>query len=408
MGLTQGGLHLSQPSKIEPLLQPLTVRGVTLPNRVIMSPMTRGASPNGVPGADVAAYYARRAAGGVGTIYTESVFVDDPGTMGKFGLEGGNDKPNPWPLIFGEAPLEGWRGVVNAVHAAGGLIFPQLMHLGLQRSPGKGETWDSIKISSPSGVYGTPEELAQLPAEAQAVLNDPSKAMTEAEILSCIAAFASAAAGAKSVGFDGIALHGGHGYLIDNFMRAETNLRTDRWGGDHVGRLAFAVELVKAVRAAIGDDMPISFRFSQWTHHNLDAQLFPKRRVLEDILNTLSSAGVDIFEASARAFTDTVFDGSELTLAALTREITGKPTVMVGGTGVYREKYESALVPPKVIDNVDDIMARFRAGEFDLLAVGRSLLNDPEWVRKAMNGEPFEPFNPMCLKIGNLGVDTTA
>lgn len=395
-------MNLSQPSRIEPLLQPFTVRGVTLPNRVIMSPMTRGASPNGVPGADVAAYYARRAAGGVGTIYTESVFVDDAGTMGKFGLEGGGEKPNPWPLMFGAAPLEGWRGVVDAVHAAGGKIFPQLMHLGLQRTPGKGESWDAIKISSPSGVYGTAEELAHLPPEAQAVLNNPEKAMTEAEILSVIAAFASAAAGAKAVGFDGIALHGGHGYLIDNFMRPETNLRTDKWGGDHVGRLTFVVELIRAVRAAIGEDMPISFRFSQWTHHNLDAQLFPTRQILEDILHTLSDAGVDIFEASARAFTDTVFEGSPQTLAALTREITGKPTVMIGGTGVYREKYESALVPPKVIDNIDDVMARFEAGEFDFLAVGRSLLNDPNWLQKAIRGEPFAPFNPLCLKMGYL------
>ncbi|HMP56520.1 MAG TPA: 12-oxophytodienoate reductase [Novosphingobium sp.] len=389
-------------SRIDPLLEPLTVRGLTLPNRIIMSPMTRGASPNGVPGGDVAAYYARRAAGGVGTIFTESVFVDDKGTMGKFGLEGGTDKPNPWPLMFGKAPLEGWRGVVDAVHAAGAVIFPQLMHLGVQRSPAKDESWGTIHISSPSGLFGTPEESAGLPPEAQAAFSGEDRAMTEAEILSVIAAFASAAAGAKSVGFDGIALHGGHGYLIDNFMRAETNRRTDRWGGDHLGRMRFPVELVRAVRAAIGDDMPISFRFSQWTHHNLDAQLFPTRRILEDILGALNEAGVDIFEASARAFTDTVFEGDDRNLAALTREIAGKPTVMIGGTGVYREKYESALVPPKVIDNVDEVMERFARGEFDLLAVGRSLLNDPDWVKKAMTGEPFAPFNPACLKLGYL------
>lgn len=389
-------------SRIDPLLEPFTVRGVTLPNRIIMSPMTRGASPNGVPGADVAAYYARRAAGGVGTIFTESVFVNDKGTMGKFGLEGDGAKPNPWPLMFGEAPLEGWRGVADAVHAAGGRIFPQLMHLGVQRSPGKGETWDSIHISSPSGFFGTPEETASLPPEAQAVFTGDDKAMTDAEVVSVIDAFASAAAGAKSAGFDGIALHGGHGYLIDNFMRPETNRRSDRWGGDHLGRMAFPVALVRAVRAAIGEDTPISFRFSQWTHHNLDAQLFPTFGILEDILGALSDAGVDIFEASARAFTDTVFEGDDRNLAKLTRQITGKPTVMLGGTGVWREKYESALVPPKVIDNIDEVMERFADGQFDLLAIGRSLLNDANFVQKIIAGEPFAPFDPMCLKIGNL------
>lgn len=389
-------------SRIDPLLEPITVRGVTLPNRIMMSPMTRGASPNGVPGADVADYYARRAAGGVGTIITESVFVDDIGTMGKFGLEGDGAKPNPWPLMFGEAPLEGWRGVADAVHAAGAMIFPQLMHLGVQRTPGKGESWDTIHISSPSGIFGTAEEISRLPEAAQAALNRPEKAMSEAEILSVIDAFASAAAGAKSVGFDGIALHGGHGYLIDNFMRPETNRREDKWGGDHLGRMRFPVELVRAVRAAIGEDMPISFRFSQWTHHNLAAQLFPTLPILEDILGALSDAGVDIFEASARDFTDTVFEGDDRNLAKLTRQITGKPTVMVGGTGVYREPHESALVPPKVIDNIDEVMRRFADGEFDLLAVGRSLLNDANWLQKVIKGEPFAPFDPLCLKIGNL------
>lgn len=387
-------------SRIDPLLQPLKVRNVVLPNRVIMSPMTRGASPGGVPSADVAAYYARRAAGGVGTIFTESVFVEDKGTLGKFGLEGGDGSADIWPLMFGEGPIEGWRRVVDAVHAAGGVIFPQLMHLGLQRTPSRGQSWQDIHISSPSGIWGPPEDIAKLDEEAAKALNCPEKAMTEEEILSVINAFAQAAANAKSAGFDGIALHGGHGYLIDNFLRGETNVRTDKWGGDHVGRTRFAVELVRAVRNAIGEDMPISFRFSQWTHHDLDAQLFKTPEILRDILQALEAAGVDIFEASARSFTDTVFEGSPLNLAAWTRKFVSKPIVMVGGTGVRRGKYDSALKPPEVIDNIDEIMERFARGEFDLLAVGRSLLNDADWLQRARRGEPFLPFNPECLKLG--------
>ena len=111
---------MSSSSRIEALLESVTIRGTKFPNRVIMSPMTRGASPNGVPSAEVAAYYARRAAGGVGAIFTESVFIEDKGTMGKFDLEGGDDKKTGWPVMFGEAPLEGWRRVVDEVHAAGG------------------------------------------------------------------------------------------------------------------------------------------------------------------------------------------------------------------------------------------------------------------------------------------------
>ena len=205
---------------------------------------------------------------------------------------------------------------------------------------------------------------------------------------------------AKSVGFDGIALHGGHGYLIDNFMREETNQRTDDWGGDHVGRMRFAVEVVKAVRKAVGDDTLISFRFSQWTHHDVDAMLTKNSDELKGILDLLAEAGVDIFEASARDFRDPVYEGSDLNISGWTKKLIDKPVVMVGGTGVRRERHESALTPPQVVDNVDEIMERYAAGEFDFLAIGRALLNDPDWLQRASAGEPFLDFNPACLKMG--------
>lgn len=391
---------MSSASRIAPLLQPFNTGKIAFPNRVIMSPMTRGASPNGIPSEAVAAYYRRRAEGGVGTIFTESVFIEDKGTMGKFDLEGGDDKQTGWPVMFTDAALAGWRRVVDEVHAAGGLIFPQLMHLGIQRTPARGQSWSDIHISSPSGIWGTPEQMALLKEDRAKALNCPEKAMTEADILAVIDAFAAGAANAKSVGFDGIALHGGHGYLIDNFLRWETNRRTDKWGGDHIGRTRFAVELVRAVRKAVGEDMPISFRFSQWTHHDLDAQLANTPQELQDILQPLADAGVDIFEASARDFRDTVFADSPLNISAWTRKLVDRPVVMVGGTGVRRERHESALVPPKVIDNVDEIMERFANEEFDLLAIGRALLNDADWLKRASSGEAFLPFNPDCLKMG--------
>jgi len=109
---------------------------------------------------------------------------------------------------------------------------------------------------------------------------------------------------------------------------------------------------------------------------------------------------VDIFEASARDFRDTVYEGSPLNISGWTRKLINKPVVMVGGTGVRRDRYESALTPPQVVDNVDEVMERYAAGEFDLLAIGRALLNDPNWLQRARTGEPFLPFNPNCLKIG--------
>src|SRR5580704_6855755 len=110
----------------EAIFRPFQLKGLTLANRIVMAPMKRSQSPGGVPGADVAAYYRRRAEGGVGLIITEGTYPDHPAS--------GFD-PNV-PLFYGDQALAGWRRVAEQVHAAGGLIFPQLWHVGMVVSPG--------------------------------------------------------------------------------------------------------------------------------------------------------------------------------------------------------------------------------------------------------------------------------
>ena len=377
---------------IEPLLKPLQIKGCHLPNRVLMSPMTRNFSPNGVPGTDVAAYYRRRAEGGVGTIITEAVCVEHPGAVGDAGLgEHGT------PYIWTDAALDGWRKLVAEVHAAGSLIFPQLWHMGVMKRPGTGPHPD-YPGCRPSGIWGPTDTTTVLARDYVEMMGRPTQAMSESDIADVIAAFARGARNARSVGFDGIALHGGHGYLIDTFLWGYTNARTDRWGGDHIGRTRFVVELVKAVRAEIGREMPISLRYSQWKSQDYDARLARTPQELEQILGPISDAGVDIFEASTRNFALPEFAGSDLGLAGWTRKLTGKVTVMVGGTGVQRGKYDSALKPPTTVNNLDQVMSRFERGDFDLLAVGRSLLNDAYWLRKARDAEEFLPFDPQCMR----------
>src|SRR5580698_409460 len=113
------------PQPIDSLMTPLTVRGLTLPNRIVMAPMTREASPGGVPGADVAGYYARRAAGGVGLIITEGTGIRHEAAVDKHAI----------PVLHGAQALAGWHSVVGAVHEAGGLIAAQLWHQGVLRDP---------------------------------------------------------------------------------------------------------------------------------------------------------------------------------------------------------------------------------------------------------------------------------
>lgn len=375
-----------QPRSREPLYQPLTIRGMTVCNRIVMAPMTRGFSPDGVPGDDVAAYYRRRAAGHCGLIITEGVAVDHPAAMGDAGLD-----EKDVPYLAGERPLAGWRKVVEGVHAEGGRIIAQLWHQGVLRKPGTGPNPDVATVS-PSGFWGPLGRMTSVMPES--IPADPviGRPMTENEIEAAIEAFVRCARNAIAVGFDGVALHGAHGYLIDNFLWEGTNLRDDRWGGDRKRRGAFAVEIVRRIRAAIGEDYPIFFRFSQWKQQDFKATLADTPEELAEVLCPLADAGVDVFDASVRYFNRHAFDGSPLSLAGWAKKVTGKYAMAVGGVGINQGVYDTAK-KAEVVDNVELALNRFEAGEFDLIAVGRAMLGDANWARKARAGEDIRAYD---------------
>jgi len=312
------------------LASPLAIRQVTIPNRVVMSPMTRGFCPAGVPTAEVAAYYARRAAGGCGLVVTEAVGIDHPSALGDAGL--GEDNI---PVLHGDAPIAGWRNVVEAVHAAGGRIVPQLWHQGVLRRAGTGPHPEAPTLG-PSGLWGPPSRMTSLAAEKIPSDLQVGAPMSDAEIDSVIEAYVRSARHAVQSGFDGIALHGAHGYLIDNFLWADTNLRTDRWGGERAARTAFAVEVVRRVRREIGPDLPIFFRFSQWKQQDFRATLADTPHELEQVLGPLADAGVDVFDASVRYFDKAAYPDSPLSLAGWAKKVTGKLSMAVGGVGVNK------------------------------------------------------------------------
>src|SRR5271170_815678 len=214
---------------VSALFRPLTVKNLTLPNRIVMAPMTRSKSPGGIPGDNVAAYYRRRAEGGVGLIVTEGTYVDHPGA---------GFYPDV-PHFHGEVPLSGWRRVAESVHAAGGRIFPQLWHCGLVAPAGFKLGPDAI---GPSGLIRPGEQV--------------TAPMTQQQIDDVIRAYGDAAAAAERLGFDGLEIHGAHGYLIDQFFWQGTNQRTDVYGGDLVARTRFAVEVIQECRRRTGANFP--------------------------------------------------------------------------------------------------------------------------------------------------------
>jgi 2,4-dienoyl-CoA reductase-like NADH-dependent reductase (Old Yellow Enzyme family) len=369
---------------------PLAIRSLTTPNRLVMSPMTRGFCPGGAPTAEVADYYARRTAGGCGLIITEAVGIDHPSALGDAGL--GEDNI---PVLHGDAPIEGWRRVVEAVHAAGGRIVPQLWHQGPMRLPGTGPNPVAPTIS-PSGIWGPLGRTTSLAAEKippQALIGKP---MSESEIESVIEAYVRSARNAVRAGFDGIAIHGAHGYLLDAFLWEGTNLRSDRWGGDLVRRTEIAVEVVRRIRRAIGPDLPIFFRFSQWKQQDFRAQLAATPQELEQVLGPMAEAGVDVFDASVRYFDKAAYQDSDLSLAGWAKKVTGKLSMAVGGVGINKGMYDGEK-GIAAVDNVERVVERFIRGEFDLVGVGRALLGDPEWARKAMAGVAAMPFEPDML-----------
>ena len=346
---------------------------MTLKNRIVMAPMTRNFSPNdNVPGDDVVDYYRRRAEGGVGLIITEGTCV------GHVGASGYPDVP----YFHGEERLAGWKKVVEAVHAADGKICPQLWHVGAVRKAGALPEGD-VQGYGPSGM------------------NVPGKVnrhvMTQQDIDDVVQAFARGAADAKAIGCDAVELHGAHGYLIDQFFWEGTNQRVDSYGGSMEKRGRFAVEIIEAVRAAVGCDFPIILRWSQWKQQDYSVRLALSPEELERFLMPLSEAGVDIFHCSQRRFWEPEFEGSDLNLAGWTRKITGKPAITVGSVGLdavftplpgehtFREADTASL---------DELLRRMDAQEFDLVAVGRALIANPDWVDMVQHHrhEELKPF----------------
>jgi 2,4-dienoyl-CoA reductase-like NADH-dependent reductase (Old Yellow Enzyme family) len=376
-----------------PLFEPLTIRGVTLPNRLAMAPMTRSFCPGNLPDDAVAGYYERRAGAEVGLIITEAIGTDDPAAVGDTGL-GETDLP----IFNGAESVAAWRRVVDAVHQKGGTIFPQLWHQGPMRMPGSLPFVDAVAFS-PSGHYGDPEKAAGYYIEKAQVLSTQNLPVpTDSQVADVVSSFGRAARQAVEAGFDGLALHGAHGYLIDSFLWGETNHRHDRWGGDAAQRTAFAVEVIKACRRELGESRPLVFRFSQWKQQDFRATLAETPAELEAILAPMADAGVDLFDASVRYFNTPAFAGSNMTLAGWAKKLTGKLSGAVGGIGFNKGMYDTlSNVQTQDSNNLALVVARFNAGEFDLVSVGRALLNDPEWVRKARRGHPLSAFDPESL-----------
>jgi 2,4-dienoyl-CoA reductase-like NADH-dependent reductase (Old Yellow Enzyme family) len=360
------------------LFSPFRLKSLNLPNRIVMAPMTRAKSPDQIPGENVAAYYRRRAEGGVGLIITE-------GTSPEHFSASNNPSV---PAFFGQAPLEGWARVVKEVKAAGGHIMPQLWHQGVLRHAGSGP-YPEAPVMSPSGLSRPDNRVAE--------------PMTQSDIDSVIESFARSASYAKTLGFDGVEIHGAHGYIIDQFFWEGTNQRTDGYGGSLEKRNRFAVEIITAMREAVGSDFPISFRFSQWKQQDFTVKLASNPRDLERFLAPLAAAGIDIFHCSTRRFWEAEFPetGSDLNLAGWTKKLTGLPAITVGSVGLSEDFIEAYRQKGAQTVGIERLLEMLDRGDFDLVAVGRALIANADWPNKIRAGQSdlLAAFDPKALEI---------
>lgn len=360
------------------LFQPLGVGPVTLKNRIVMAPMTRSFAVDGKVGDAHSAYYGARADGGVGLILTEGVAIDRPAARNDPGV----------PTFHGPA-VDDWRAVVDRAHEGGAAIAPQIWHVGAVRS--LTTDWEpEASPESPSGLFA-PDQPRGTP-------------MSDEAITDSIAAFARAAADSRRVGFDMVELHGAHGYLVDQFFWNGTNGRSDGYGGATLKqRSRYAAEVIAAMRQAVGPDFPIILRVSQWKQQDLKARLAETPQAMAQWLTPLVEAGADILHCSQRRFWTPEFpemDGEDgLNFAGWAKKLTGATTISVGSVGLAGDFINAFRDDQAAPARIDRLIRRIEREEFDLIAVGRALITEPDWPAKVREGhfDAMLPFSKSAL-----------
>ena len=331
---------------------------LALQNRLVMSPMTRNRATGNVPNALMAQYYAQRASAGL--IVTEGT-SPSPNGLGYPRIPG----------AFSAAQVAGWKRITEAVHAQGAKMFLQLMHCGRIAHPLNLPA--GARVLGPSAVAAAGDMFTD--AEGMKP-NAMPLAMTEEDIETTREEFAQAARNAVVAGFEGVELHGANGYLLEQFIRPNSNQRTDRYGGSIENRARFVLEVADAVIKAIGKDK-VGIRLSPFGVFND----MPAYAAMEDDYTYLAH------ELNARGLVYVhLVDHSSM----------GAPPVPESMKTTFRSVFEGALILSGGYDAVS-AESDLITGKCDLIAVGRPFLANPDLVARwetgaAVNAPDFNTF----------------
>lgn len=326
----------------ETLFSPFNLGGFTLKNRIGVAPMTRMSSPgDSIPRQDVLDFLVRRAENGAAIVYTEAIVTD---------YESAQGYPGQARLVT-QRQIEAWKPVVEAIRKKGAVSIMQMFHCGRMAWP---EINPANRVIAPSDIV--PDQDNPLTGKPYPVPD----AMSTFDIEHVITGFVETAKGAIAAGFDGIEIHGAHGYLINNFLSAYSNRRTDNYGGSVENRYRFAHEIIQAVRPVVPQDRLLTFRISNWGVADMEVSLFKDKAEWQQIIKMLSQEPIDALSVSTYDFSAKAFD-TDQTMARITREATDLPIMICG----------------KIYDRVT---AEAALADADIVLSAKSILLNPNWV----------------------------
>lgn len=337
------------------------LKGYDLKNRIGLAPLTRMSSPgDSIPRRDVLDFLVRRAQNGAAVVYTEAIVTD---------YESAQGYPRQSRLLT-QRQIDAWRTVTEAIRAEGALSIMQMFHCGRM-------AWPEV---NPAGRAIAPSALA--PRQDNPLTGAPypvPDAMSEFDIRHVINGFVETARGAIEAGFDGVEVHGAHGYLISQFLSAYSNQRDDDYGGSPQNRFRLAHETIRAVRAVVPQDRLLTFRISNWGIADMDVSLFESREEYQELVRLLAQEPIDALSVSTYDFRAEAF-GSGKNMAQLTREATSLP-IMVCGKIHDRDSAEEALQ------------------DADIVLSGKSMLLNPDWVADLRAGKPMPPYSSEAANV---------
>lgn len=319
-----------------------------LKNRLGVAPMTRMSSPgDSIPRKDVLEFLVRRAQNGAAVVFTEGIVTD---------YESAQGYPRQSRFLT-QRQIDAWTPVVKAMKDAGAVAMAQLFHCGRVAWP---EVNPAGRIIAPSAV--APKQKNPLTGNPYPVPDE----MSRFDIDHVVSGFVESAKGAMAAGFDGVEIHGAHGYLITQFLSTYSNRRTDEYGGTVEKRFRLAREIIRAVRPVVPADRLLTFRVSNWGIADMEVSLFSGREEWQELIRLISAEPVDAISVSTYRYADKAF-GTEQTMAGLTREVTKLP-LMICGQIFDRASCEDAL------------------RDADIALSAKSMLLNPNWVEDVRQG----------------------